>query len=111
MSLEIAKLAIQAAQDKKASNIVVLDLNGRSDVCDYQFVCSGENEKQTVAIADAIEAICRTEARCVPSAIEGKNSGHWISMDYGSLIVHVFVKSLRDYYAIESIWPNAVMKL
>lgn len=111
MSIEIAKLAIKAAQDKKASRIVLLDMKGRSDLCDYQLICSGDNEKQTVAIADAIEMTCRTQSRALPTAIEGKTSGHWISMDYGFLIVHIFVKTLRDYYAIESLWPNTAVEL
>jgi ribosome-associated protein len=107
VSLEIARVAVKAAQEKKANNIVVLDLRGRSDVCDYQIVCSGDSERQAMAIAESIEQLCKASMNILPFAIEGKTSGHWISMDYGSIIIHVFLKSLRDYYAIESLWPNA----
>ncbi|MBP6217774.1 MAG: ribosome silencing factor [Oligoflexales bacterium] len=109
MSAELVQLAIKAAQDKKASRIVLLDLTKHSDVCEYQLICSADNERQTTAIADAIEDLCKTEMSRIPSAIEGKTSGHWVCMDYGSLIVHVFLKSLRDYYAIESLWPQAAV--
>ena len=107
MSTKIVKMACKAAEEKQASQLVVLDLKGRSEVCDYQLVCSADNEKQTKAIADNIEVLCKSELRIAPLSIEGRASGHWIAMDYGSVIIHVFHKKLRDYYAIESLWPKS----
>ena len=105
-SIEIAKIALQGAMDKKAFRIVLMDLRGQSDVCDYQFICSAENEKQSVAIADAIEITCKASG-IKALAIEGKKSGHWILLDFGSIMIHVFYNYLRDYYSLEQIYPAA----
>ena len=106
-SLEIAKVAAAAAADKKAVRPILLDLRGQSDLCDYQFICSGENERQTKAIADAIEEQCKTSGGVRPVAVEGKQTGNWVLMDYGSVMVHIFYSHLRDYYGIEQLWPKA----
>jgi ribosome-associated protein len=103
---EIAKLALNAAVDKKAFRIVLMDLRGQSDVCDFQFICSAENEKQSQAIASAIEESCKASG-FKSFAVEGKKSGHWILMDYGAIMVHVFYNYLRDYYALEELYPKA----
>ena len=84
-----------------------MDLRGHSDVCDYQFICSGESDRQTRAIADAIEAKCRQAGKVKPFAIEGKQTGHWILLDYGATVIHIFYLYLRDFYALEEMWPNA----
>ena len=106
-SLDLATEAAAAAADKKAARPILLDLRGQSDLCDYQFICSGENERQTRAIADAIEERCKTSGRVRPVAVEGKQTGNWILMDYGSVMVHIFYSHLRDYYGIEQLWPKA----
>lgn len=105
--LEIAKEAAAAAADKKAVRPVLLDLRGVADLCEYQFICSGENERQTRAIADAIEERCRKVGNIRPFAIEGKQTGNWILMDYGGTLIHIFYNYFRDYYAIEELWPTA----
>lgn len=104
---DIAKEAAAAAADRKASRPVTIDLRGVSDLCDFQFICSGENERQTRAIAEAIEARCKQLGGIRPIAIEGKQTGNWILMDYGGTIVHVFFSQLRDHYGLESLWPKA----
>lgn len=103
---DIATEAAAAASDKKALRPVLLDLRGQSDICDFQFICSGENERQTRAIAEAIETRCK-EKGVRPAVVEGKQTGNWILLDYGSTVIHVFFNYLRDYYAIEEIWPKA----
>ena len=106
-SFDIAREAAAAAADKKAVRPVLLDMRGLSDLCDYQFICSGENDRQTKAIADGIEERCKKLGGVRPSAVEGKQVGNWILLDYGSTIVHVFYNYLRDYYALEQLWPKA----
>lgn len=106
-SFDLAKEAAVAAEDKKAVRPVLLDLRGQSDLCDFQFICSGENERQTRAIADAIEERCKAQGGTRPVAVEGKQTGNWILMDYGSVMVHIFYNNLRDYYGIEQLWPKA----
>jgi ribosome-associated protein len=105
--LDIAKEAIAAAADRKAVRPVLLDLKGVSDLCEYQFICSGENERQTRAIADAIEERCKKVGGIRPIAIEGKQSGNWILLDYGATLIHIFYNYIRDYYALEQLWPKA----
>lgn len=107
--LDAAKVAAQAAAEKKAVRIVLQDLNGLSDVCQYQLICSGTNERQTQAICQGIEDTLRENYGIKPAAIEGKQSGHWILLDYGATIIHVFLDSIRDYYAIEGLWGRAKM--
>lgn len=106
-SAQIAGQAATIASDKKATRIVVMDLNGKSDICDHMMVCSGSNDRQTRAIAQAIEENLKIKFGVSPLAIEGKQNGHWILMDYGNTLVHIFFDYLRDYYAIENLWPDA----
>jgi len=87
--------------------LVLLDLRGLSDLCDYQFICSGDNENQTRAITGAIVESLLLKLKLKPVAIEGKQTGHWILIDYGMLIVHVFYEPLRDYYKLEELWSAA----
>jgi ribosome-associated protein len=106
-SIDVARTAVAAALDKKAMRPVLMDLRGISDLCDFQFVCSGDNNRQTKAIAEAIESACKQKGSVRPVAIEGKQAGNWIMIDYGPTIVHIFFDYLRDYYALEQLWPKA----
>lgn len=107
IDLDIAREAALAAQSRKAERLSVLDMRGRSDVCHVQLLCSGTNDNQTRAIATAIEEACQSKLGVKPIAIEGKQSGHWILLDYGGFMAHIFLAQLRDYYAIEELWPGA----
>jgi ribosome-associated protein len=104
---DIAIEAANAANEKKASRMTALDLRGLSDLCDVQMICSGENERQTKAIADAITGHIKQKGGGHPVAVEGLQTGSWILIDYGSVIIHVFMNEYRDYYALESLWPTA----
>jgi ribosome-associated protein len=104
--LTLAQLAAQAAADKKASRIVLQDLRGQSDLCQYQLICSGSNEKQTQAICQGIEDHLR-RAGVRAMAIEGKQTGQWILVDFGSVIVHIFYNLVRDHYNLEELFPGA----
>jgi ribosome-associated protein len=111
MSLALAKIVAEAAQNKKAKDLVLQSLAGKSDLCDFQLICSGENDRQTKAIAQNIAAVCKETANIRPASVEGAKSGQWILMDYGSLIVHVFLSEVRDYYALDSLWPDSTIEL
>ncbi len=106
-ALKLAKIIGKAASDKKAQRVLIQDLSQRSDVCQYQVICSGTNDSQTQAICNSVEEMVLAKARRKPLAIEGKQTGHWILIDYGSVMVHVFMDSIRDYYALENLWPDA----
>lgn len=111
MSLELTKLIVKAVKERKASRVVLLGMGDRSDVCDYQLICSGDSDKQTRAICDHVESLCRAELKLRPAVIEGRASGHWVLLDYGSILVHIFLTQLRDYYAVESLWPGSLVDL
>ena len=106
-AIELVKVIKAAAEDKKATNIVVQDLRGKSDICSYQIVCSGTNDRQNQAIANSIESAVKNAGGGRPSTIEGKQTGHWILVDYLNVIVHIFQDEMRSFYALEEIWPSA----
>ena len=105
-TIELANFAANAALDKKAKRLMLIDLKNASDLCDYQLLCSGQNNQQTKAIAHSItESLEKADIKV--GIIEGQQLGDWILMDYGSLLIHVFNDAVRDYYAIERLWPEA----
>ncbi len=99
-------VAAQAAEDKKAENLVVLDLRKAAGFTDYFVICSGINPRQIRAIADGIiEALRAGGAR--PAHVEGYDRGEWILLDYFDFIVHVFAPDTRLFYGLERLWGNA----
>lgn len=99
--------AVQAALDKKAFDLDVLSVGNLTSIADYFIVCSANNERQTAAIADAIEERLREKHGRKPAFVEGANIGRWILMDYGDFIVHVFTEDCRRFYALERLWGDA----
>lgn len=104
---EVARVAAAAADDKKATDIAVIDLTEHSDVCDYFVIATGSNNRQVDAVVDEIEE--RVAAACGehPFSIEGREERTWILMDYGSVVVHVFTPEAREYYRLEKLWKSA----
>jgi ribosome-associated protein len=99
--------AVAAALDKKASDIVVLDLRHTPAFTDFFVVCSGQNSRQVKAIADNIEDTLR-QAGVRPAHVEGYERAEWILMDFFTLIVHVFAPQKRDFYGLERLWGDAI---
>lgn len=110
-SLAIARAAVSAAADKKAENIVLLDLRGISSVADYFVVCSGNSERQLRAIADGVDEGLQKQMSKSPRHVEGLSGGGWVLVDYGDVIVHIFSPSLRAYYNLEALWSKAPVLL
>ena len=96
----------QAALDKKALDLVVFDLRGISDIADYFLICSGTNERQVRAIAEAIEKSL-LEIGVKMNHKEGYEESTWILLDYGDIIVHIFTEEKRQYYDLEHLWGDA----
>jgi ribosome-associated protein len=94
------------AEDKKAADIVLLELGELTTLADYFVICSGGSERQIDAIADAIAEGLRAEGTR-PIGREGAAASHWVLLDYGSVIVHVFTPPERDYYQLERHWAQA----
>lgn len=106
VSLAEAFLSVQAAANKKAETIKVLDLKEISSLADYFVICSGQSDRQVQAIADSI-MIELKESGYAPISVEGYREGRWVIVDFGDIVVHVFLDALRDYYDIETLWRDA----
>ena len=104
--LELARRIVELAEDKKAADIVLLDLAGLTTMADYFVICSGGSERQISAIADGILETLRDEG-VKPIGREGTAESHWVLVDFGSVIVHVFTPPERDYYQLEKHWAGA----
>jgi ribosome-associated protein len=103
---EKTALSSRAAADKKALDVVVLDMHEASSITDYFLICSGGSARQVQAIADAIEEQMR-RLGVASLGLEGYRDARWILMDYGDVIVHVFAQDTRDFYDLERLWANA----
>ena len=104
--LDLARRIVELAEDKKAADIVLLDLSGLTAVADAFVICNGGSERQLDAIADGIVGGLRDE-KIKPFGREGTAASHWILIDYGSVIVHVFTPPERDFYQLERHWSEA----
>jgi ribosome-associated protein len=106
---EIAAAAAAYASDRKALDIVQLDLRGIIGYTDYFVICSGRTDRQTKAIHDAIHLGLKSEHGLLPRRVEGLTQARWILMDYLDVVVHVFTPETRDYYRLEQLWGEAPM--
>ncbi len=105
--LELAKVAALAADSKKADDIVLLDLSGKTDVCDYFLICSAENSRKVDAIVDEVREKVSANCGVSPLSCEGREGLSWVLVDYGSVVVHVFRTETRDFYRLETLWGDA----
>ena len=110
-SVQINKMlaaAVAACEDKKAEDIRILALDpAESGLTDYFLICTGSNDRQTVAITDEIELRLKREFSTYPNSVEGRRQGEWILMDYVDFIVHVFLPEKRAYYGLERLRSSA----
>ena len=106
VSLAKAFLTVQAASNKKAETIKILDLRALSTFTEYFVICSGQSDRQVQAIADSVCSELK-DGGFNPISIEGYRDGRWIVVDYGDIVIHVFHDALRDYYDIEQLWDDA----
>jgi ribosome-associated protein len=104
---EIAQTIAEYAADRKALDIVQLDLRGIIGYTDYFVICTGRSDRQTKAIHDAIHQGMKSEHRLLPRRVEGLSEARWILMDYLDVIVHVFTPEMREYYRLEQLWGEA----
>ncbi len=104
--MDLARRIVELAEDKKAADIVLLDLGELTTLADAFVICSGGSERQISAIADGIVGGLRDEGT-KPIGREGTPESHWVLLDFGSVIVHVFTPPERDYYGLEQHWSGA----
>ena len=98
--------AVAAALEKKAENILVLDLTKGLAFTDFFVICTGTNKRQVQAIADAVQEKMREE-RVRPLHVEGYNRAQWVLLDYGDFVVHIFQEEPRRFYSLERLWGDA----
>ena len=103
------ELAAQAALGKKASDVVILDLRRFGIFTDFFLLASGTNQKQILAIADAIRD-CLREHKLRPKHLEGYPRQEWVLLDYGDFVVHVFTPQTRAFYDLERLWAEAARR-
>jgi ribosome-associated protein len=99
--------AVRAARDKKAENVIVLDLRSAGGFTDYFVICTGNNPRQITAIADSVRETLKSELDERPALTEGVDRSEWILLDYFNFVVHVFSRECRAFYGLERLWGNA----
>jgi len=109
-ALALARRIVDLAADKKASDIVLLEIRGLTTMADYFVICSGASERQLGAIADGIVEGLREEGMR-PIGREGSSNAHWVLIDFGSVVVHVMAPPEREFYQLERLWVDAPLLL
>jgi ribosome-associated protein len=99
-------IAATAALDKKAVNVQILDVVGRIDYADYLVLMSGRSDRHVLSIADSIEEGMLKIGR-KPNAVEGRQGGNWVVLDFGDIVAHVFQEEARSFYDLDSLWQDA----
>lgn len=99
-------LYIEAASEKKAINLVVLDVRELTSIADVFIICSGRSNRQVNAIADSIVTKLKKH-KIKPLSVEGTREGHWILLDYGHVVMHVFYEPVREFFDLEGLWADA----
>ena len=97
---------IEAASGKKALNLIVLDVRDLTSIADVFIICSGRSNRQVNAIADSIVAKLKKH-KIKPLSVEGTGEGHWVLLDYGHVIIHVFYEPVREFFDLEGLWADA----
>ncbi len=102
---EYALLAGKLLSDKKAEDIVIIDIQGKATFADYFVICSGTSERQINTLTDEIEDRLAEKGLMVKS-VEGRHGSGWILVDFGDIIVNLFTKEMRERYSIEKVWGD-----
>ncbi|WP_028264300.1 ribosome silencing factor [Atopobium fossor] len=105
--LELAKVAATAANEKKVEDLVLIDVSGSSDICDYFLICTAANNRLADSVIDEIEEKVGINCAEKPISIEGREDKTWILMDYGAVLINVFLPEQRDYYRLDKLWGDA----
>jgi ribosome-associated protein len=99
---------VAACQEKKAKNIVIVDMTELpGTICQYFVICEGNSPTQVTAISDEITESLKRKTKERPISVDGLREGRWVGIDYGTVIVHVFLPELREFYNIENLWADA----
>ena len=105
-SVDVARSAAQAAYDKKASDIRIIDISEISDMCDCLVIATADNKIQADTIVKEVEDRVYEQCSQKPLSCEGRASGSWVLLDFGNIVVHVFQPDTREFYRLEKLWEN-----
>jgi len=97
---------VSAVLTKKALDLVVLDVRNLTSVADAFIICSGQSNRQVMAIAESVQKELKKQ-KILPLSVEGAGEGHWVLLDYGHVIIHVFYEPVRGFYDLEGLWIDA----
>lgn len=97
---------IQAITARKAEDVVVLEIGPLTSIADYFILCSGHSNRQVIALADHVIGDLKQHG-VRPLSVEGLKEGHWVLLDYGHVIIHIFYESVRGFYDLEGLWADA----
>lgn len=111
-TLDFAREIVNAVEDKKAEDILLLDLHSTADtrdynIADYFVICTGNSDRQIKALAENVREAMKTKFGKLPVSVEGEGASGWVLMDYGDVIVHIFGEAEREYYNLEGLWRDA----
>ena len=106
-TLEFAREIVELVEDRKAEDILLLDLRPDNIIADFFIICSGDNERHLRALVDSVRFEVKERHRKLPFTNEGTAQNGWIVMDYGDVVVHFFSPEKREYYALEELWDAA----
>ncbi len=104
---QIARRIAELMDDKKALDVVALDVRELANFADYFVFCTGRTDRQTKALHDAIREGMKADPEMLPVHTEGERERRWILLDYGDVIAHVMIPEVRDYYRLEQLWSDA----
>ena len=103
---ETALLCVRYALDRKAYDLVLMDVSQCTSLAEFFLICTGRSDTQVQAIAQSIDENLRGVGR-KPRTVEGLRTGQWVLMDYGDVVVHIFLESTREFYDLERLWARA----
>lgn len=100
---------MDALEDKKAEDIVLLDIREVTDFTDYFVICSGTSDRQLKALVDSTEETAKAKFSVNPRSVEGRAESGWVLVDFGDVVVHAFTEELREFYGLEELWQRGRM--
>ncbi len=106
-SLELARQIVDIVEDRKAEDILLLDLRPDNVIADFFVLCSGDNERHLRALYEAVRLEVKEKYQQLPFSNEGSPQSGWIVMDYGDVVLHFFSPDKRNYYALEELWASS----
>ena len=105
---ELLQHIIEGIQEKKGKNITTIRLQGiPGAICDYFVICEGNTPTQVSALAESVEDVVRKSTHEKPIRVQGQQRSEWVGIDYGNIIVHIFIPEMRAFYNIDHLWEDA----